>query len=165
MTGYATIIGYLSQKILGFTTRNRKFSKCDNDYSKDDNDCRLNFQGSAKDIKADAGVKLTKKSRTSKEKGLNVRVVIEDEESSTTAAVRKGSDKFFHKSADKNHHVKHFTSESYELAKKYKQLNKKGAINHLKKCFTYAIAQNKGHKTQLTKILRKVYGQHENCRE
>lgn len=85
-----------------------------------------------------------------------MRVIIRDEGSSVIAAVRKENDVFIHKLADKNHLVKHFTSELYELGKKFKELNKKDVINHIKKCFTYAIAQNKGQSTQLANILHNI---------
>ncbi|XP_046746391.1 uncharacterized protein LOC124411343 [Diprion similis] len=169
LNGYATIIGFLSKKILDFTTCNRKCSKCDKGHNKNEHDCRLNFQGSAKAMEAYAGVELITKSEVLKEVGLNVRAVIGDEDISIIAAVRTVSDKFIHKLADKNHLVKHFTNEWYGLAKKFNQLNKKGAISHLKKCFTYAIAQDKGQETQLGDVLRNLpdhlYGRHENCSE
>jgi hypothetical protein len=169
LNGYATIIGFFTKKILDYATRNRKCTMCDKGHSKEDHDCRLNFQGSAKAMEADTGVQLIKKSNILKEAGLNVRVIIGDEDSSTIAAVRKESSETVHKLADKNHLVKHFTSKLYELAKKCKQLNKQGVISHVKKCFTYAIAQNKGQTTQLADILRSIpdhlYGQHENCKE
>lgn len=169
LNGYAAIIGFLSKKILDFTTRNRKCSKCDAGHSKDGHDCRFNFKGSAKTMEADAGMELIKNSQVLKEVNLNVQVIIGDEDSSTIAAVRNVSDVFIHKLADKNHLVKHFTSELYELGKKFRELNKKGVINHVKKCFTYAIAQNKGQGMQLANILRStpdhLYGQHENCNE
>lgn len=40
---------------------------------KEDHDCRLNFQGTAKAMEADAGVELIRKSQVLQEAGLNVK--------------------------------------------------------------------------------------------
>lgn len=74
-----------------------------------------------------------------------------------------------HKLADKNHLVKNFVSELYTLSNSFKELKKSGVINHLKKCFTYAIAQQKGRTADLASAIRNipdhVYNSHENCGE
>lgn len=50
---------------------------------------------------------------------------------------------------------------------KQKELNKKGFISHIKKCFAYAIAQNRGKSIELAKNVRCIpdhlYNRHENC--
>jgi len=116
LNGYGAIIGFLSSKILDYTTRNRSCVYCDKGHDKTDHDCRLNFHGSAKTMEADAGAELVNDSKILKEVGLNVRVIIGDEDSSTIAAIRKGSKEIVHKLADKHHLVKHFVSELYGLA-------------------------------------------------
>jgi len=84
LNGYGTIIGFLSGKILDYTTRNRKCTLCDlGGHNKHDHDCRRNFEGSAKAMEADAGAALVTNSTILKEVGLNVRVMIGDEDSST----------------------------------------------------------------------------------
>jgi len=169
LNGYGAIIGFLSGKILDYTTRNRSCVYCDKGHNKTDHDCRLNFHGSAKAMEADAGAELVNDSKILKEVGLNVRVIIGDEDSSTVAAIRKGSKEIIHKLADKNHLVKHFVSELYGLAKMHKEINGKGVIPHIKKCFTYAISQNKGKSSELADTLRSIpdhlFGRHENCKE
>ncbi|KAK0181801.1 hypothetical protein PV327_004049 [Microctonus hyperodae] len=49
----------------------------------------------------------------------------------------------------------------------FRELNKKVAILHIKKCFTYAVSQNKGKPADLAVNLNKipdhVFGRHENC--
>ncbi|KAK0073666.1 hypothetical protein PV325_009432 [Microctonus aethiopoides] len=51
----------------------------------------------------------------------------------------------------------------------YKEMRNKDTIPHLKKCFSYAIDQNKGTSAQLTKTLRSIpdhlYNHRENCGE
>lgn len=56
LNSYSTIIGFLSGKILDYNTRNRKCKKCELGHDKTKHDCRLNFQGSAKAMEADAGI-------------------------------------------------------------------------------------------------------------
>ncbi|KYQ49305.1 hypothetical protein ALC60_11637 [Trachymyrmex zeteki] len=86
LNGYSTIIGFLSGKILDYTTRNRKCLKCELGHKKEDHDCRMNFRGSAKAMEADAGVQLINHSNVLQEVGLQVRVIIGDEDSSMIAA-------------------------------------------------------------------------------
>jgi len=100
LNGYAAIIGFLSNKVLDYTTRNRKCAKCDRGHSKDDHDCRENFQGSAKAMEAD-GAHLVNKSKVLQDAKVNVGVLIGDEDSSTIFAVRKGRDNIIYKLADK----------------------------------------------------------------
>ena len=74
-----------------------------------------------------------------------------------------------HKLADQNHLVKQFVSDLYKLAESNLQLKRVGVIKHLKKCFCYAIAQNKGNTAALAAgikgIPKHVYNNHENCGE
>lgn len=167
LNGYGTIIGCLSKRILDYTTRNRSCKKCELGHIKTDHDCRLNFEGSAKSMEADAGVQLINNSTILKETGLKVKVVIGDEDSSTIAAVRKDNFKKIHKLTDKNHLVKNFSNELYTLAKNYKELSRPGVIKHIKKCFTYAVSQNKGQTENLASTIRnlpdRLYDHHENC--
>lgn len=168
LNGYSVIIGFVSGKILDYATRNRKCRKCDKGHSKEDHDCRLNFEGSAKAMEADAGVELINRSTILKEAGLQVRVFVGDEDSSLTAAIRKDNPSVtMYKLADKNHLEKNVSNELYKMCNTYKELNKKGVISHIKKCFSYAVAQNKGDgenlAIQLKKLPDHLFGSHENC--
>jgi len=167
LNGYAAIIGFASKKVLDYTTRNRKCSLCDRNHDPTSHDCRKNFEGSAKAMEADAGVELVTRSKVLQDAKLNVGVLIGDEDSSTIANINKASNKLVHKLADKNHLVKNFVNDLYKLSDKFKQLKRKGVIQHLKKCFCYAIAQNKGKTTELAAVIKSipdhVYNHHENC--
>ena len=153
LNGYAAIIGFMSHKVLDYTTRNRKCNKCDIGIDKQNHDCRGNYQGSAKGMEPDAGAQLINRSKVLQEAQLNVGVVIGDEDSN--------------KLADNNHLIKHFVNELYELAKTFKEIKRTGVIAHLKKCFCYAIAQNKGKTSDLSSAILSipdhVFNQHENC--
>ncbi|XP_071580217.1 uncharacterized protein [Temnothorax nylanderi] len=91
LNSYSTIIGFLSGKILDYATRNRKCRKCEIGHKKEDHDCRMNFQGSAKAMEADAGVQLINHSKVLQEVDLQVRVVVGDEDSFMIAAKRLDS--------------------------------------------------------------------------
>lgn len=94
-------------------------------------------------MESDVGVDLINNSIILKKTGLNVRVVIGDEDSTTISAVRRGNPLTMFKLAGVNHLKKNFIRELYKLKSTYKEMNKKDVIPHLKKCFTYAIAQNR----------------------
>lgn len=168
LNGYSTIIGFLSGKILDYATKNRKCRKCDLGHKKEDHDCRLNFYGSAKAMEAAAGVELINHSKVLEESGLQVRVIIGDEDSSMIAAVRADNPtEKFHKLSDKNHLTKNFSNELYKMRDKYKQLARKNVIPDIKKCFAYAVSQNKGNSYNLAVNLKQipehVFSRHENC--
>lgn len=168
LNGYSTIIGFLSGKILDYSTKNRKCRKCDQGRKKEDHDCRLNFCGSAKAMEAAAGVELVNHSNILKEAGLQVRVIVGDEDSSMISAVRADNPtQTFHKLSDKNHLTKNFSNELYKMRDKYKELGRKNVIPHNKKCFAYAVSQNKGKSKELAANLKQIpdhtFSRHENC--
>lgn len=167
LNGYGCIIGFLSGKILDYATRNRKCKRCSSGHLKTDHDCRENFHGSAKAMEPNVGAALVNDSKILKSTGLNVRVVIGDEDSSTIASVRRGTvDKIF-KLSDKNHLQKSFKSDLYKLKPNFKELARKNTIPHLNKCFNYAISQNKCQSSKLASILKSIpdhfFNNHENC--
>ncbi|KAJ8668400.1 hypothetical protein QAD02_010063 [Eretmocerus hayati] len=168
MDGYATMIGYCTQKILDYTTRNRKCKACAMGVSREHHDCRHNFTGSAKAMEADAEVELILESEILQSVALEVGVVIGDEDSATMASIHNAApDRRIFKLADKNHLIKNFGKELYELAKIHNELGRKGVINHIKKCFSYAVAQNKGKTKELATTLRSIsdhlFDKHESC--
>lgn len=89
-------------------------------------------------------------------------------DSSMIAAVRNDCPGVtFHKLADKNHLTKNFTKDLYKMRDAHSQLNRKGAITHIKKCFGYTLSQNKGDSENLANTLidltNHLFDQHENC--
>lgn len=164
-----SIIGFLSGKILDYHTRNRKCKRCDLGHPKETHDCRLNCHGSAKAMEPDVGAELVNRSQILKDTGLHAKVVVGDEDSSTIASIRRERSDTVFKLADKNHLNKHFTSELYGLQPRFAEMRKKEVIPHLKQCFSYAVAQNKGNSAELSKNLKTIpdhmFGYHENCGE
>ncbi|XP_046410232.1 uncharacterized protein LOC124174789 [Neodiprion fabricii] len=168
LNGCSTIIGFLSGNILDYTTKNRKCRKCDMGRKKEDHDCRLNFYGSAKVMEPAAGVELVNHSSILKEAGLQIRAIIGDEDSSMIAAVRAyNPTQEFHKLCDKNHLTKNFGTALWKMQSSYKELARQGVSPHIKKCFSYAVSQNKGKSEQLALNLKQIpdhlFSRHENC--
>lgn len=167
LNGYGTIIGFLSGKILDFASRNRKCRLCDKGHDKSKHDCRQKFSGSAKAMEPDVGAALVNNSAILKEAGLNVRVLVGDDDNTTISAIRLGNPQQIFKLTDSNHLKKNFMRTLYDLRKDFKEMRKVDVIPHLKKCFSYAVVQNKGNSAGLAKAIRNipdhVFGRHENC--
>lgn len=150
---------------MDYADRIRKCKYCDEGRKVDDHDCRKNFKGSAKAMEADAGAALMNESKILKEANLIARVMIGDDDSSTIAAIRRGNLNTVFKLSDRNHLKKNFSKDLYKL-NYYKEM-KKETIDHLKKCFGYAIVQNVGDSENLACTLRSIpdhmFDNHENC--
>ena len=140
LNGYGAIIGFLSGKILDFGTRNRKCKACDYGIPKNKHDCRVNFHGTAKATEAALGSELVNRSSVLKHCGLQVRVIIGDEDASTIAAIRKYSLCQMLKLADLNHLKQNFNTDLYHLKLKFKELNRSEVCLHIRNCFSYAVA-------------------------
>ncbi|CAD6232756.1 GSCOCG00012233001-RA-CDS [Cotesia congregata] len=125
LNGYGTVIGFLSKKILDFSSRNRKCRLCDLGHKKDDHDCRKNFEGSAKAMEPDVGAQLLNNSTILQNASVSARVLIGDEDSSTIANVRRNIREKIFKLADKNHLNKHFVNELYGLQKQFTEIKQK----------------------------------------
>lgn len=100
----------------------------------DDHDCRENFQGSAKAMKADLGAELVNKSEILKNGDINVRVV-GDIDSSTILAILSGSMHKIFKLLCRIHLTRNYVKGLYKLKVdgKHNELGRKGAIPHLRK--------------------------------
>lgn len=167
LNGYGNVIGFLSKKIVDFASCNRKCRQCDLGHTKNYHDCRKNFEGSAKAMEPDAGAHIVNNSTILQKAAVSARVIIGDENSSTISNVRKNRTEKIFKLADKNHLNKHFVTEFYQLQKEFNEMKPKKVIPRLKKCFGYAVAQNKGNSIQLADAVRQipyhVFGNHDNC--
>lgn len=133
----------------------------------EDHDCRKNHDGSAKSMEASVGIELVNRSEILKEAGLRVRVLVGDEDSSTTAAVRTGSEAHIYKLADTNHLYKHFKESLIKMKPKFKEIRAASTIPHIKRCLGYAVKTCNGDATALANTLRNLpdhfFGHHENC--
>lgn len=118
-------------------------------------------------MEADVGAELITCSNILKEVGLNVKVLVGDEDSTTMAAInrenlRNNIFKKVHKLADINH-----VKKIYNMRFKFKELNKKGIMSHIKKCFSYALFQCRQNTTKLSAAVRcmpdHLFNLYENC--
>lgn len=118
-------------------------------------------------MEADVGSELINDSSILKQVGLNVGVVIGDDDSSMIAAVRRRRTARIFKLLDSNHLKKNFSKELYSMQTEFKEMKRKNVIPHLKKCFNYAVAQNRGDSVKLVKTIAAIpdhmFDAHENC--
>ena len=157
----------MTGKVLDYRTKNRLCSSCSKGCDPSDHDCRLNYVGSAKRMEAVAGADLVNNSKILKGAKLQVRVIIGDDDAQTIDEISRGSTKQIFKLSDSNHLNKNFSKDLYIIKPIYREMKKAGVIAHLKKCFSYCIAKNKGNSkaisTALKNIPNHVFGNHTNC--
>ena len=166
LNGFGSIVGVFSKQILDYSTCNRKCKKCDKGRTPFDHDCRLNFWGSAKAMEAHVANKIVNESSILKSKNIQVGILVGDDDSSTIASCRAGASHAIGKLSDVNHTSKNVKKELYNIEKNYKELKRDG-INYLHRCFTYAMAQNKGNSAAMAQNIRSipyhVFNNHEKC--
>ncbi|XP_058803404.1 uncharacterized protein LOC131671175 [Phymastichus coffea] len=166
LNGYGAIVGLYSQAILGFSTCNRKCKKCDNGCSPFDHDCRLSFYGSAKAMEGYAANKIVNENSILKSKNVEIGIFIGDNDSSAIAACRQGATHQISKLSDINHTSKGVKKELYGIEKNYQEL-KSDSIKYLHRCFTYAVAQNKGNSKNMASAVRCIpyheFNNHDMC--
>ncbi|KAL5012907.1 hypothetical protein ScPMuIL_011458 [Solemya velum] len=128
-----------------------------------DHTCRKNWNGSAKAMEPDVGGTLVKEIEG---KGVDVGVIIMDDDTTTMARLRKDLSHSIVKWSDINHTAKHLTNSLYSLQKKHRVLTTP-TIQYLKKCFNYALAQNKGDvencRSAILQIVPHAFGEHASC--
>ena len=131
INGYGTIVGFLSNKILHYGTRNRKCKRCDSGHSPNDHDCRKNFEGSAKAMESQLGAEVVNKSKVLKSCRLDARAVVGDDNSSTISAILHGSAHKIFTLSYRIHFRRNFMKGLYKLKKdkKYSELGKKVSLH------------------------------------
>lgn len=171
LNGYAALGGTQSRLIVDFATANRGCNRCALGKSKDENDCRKNFSGSAKAIEAHLALKLGTQSEILRNNNLELGIFCGDEDSSAIAGVRKAllSSHNVIKLCDRNHLAKGVKNLMYAIPKARDpdgEMNK-NSIEYLQRCFTYAVAQNEGDAKGLASALRAIplhaFNNHTNC--
>lgn len=166
LNGFGSIVGHFSHQILDYSTCNRKCKKCDVGHSPFDHDCRLNFKGSAKAMEAHVANKLVNESAILQLKNVQVGVLIGDDDSSAIAACRAGASHCIAKLSDVNHTSKGVKKQLYNIEKNHKELTREG-ISYLHRCFTYAMAQNRGNSASMAEAIRCIpyhaFNQHNKC--
>lgn len=107
--GFCTLIGYKTDKVLDFCTKNRKCKACDINIklgTQKEHDCRLNHFGTAKSMEAEGAIQLVTKSEILKSANVEVGVFIGDNDSSVLSALEEVVDYQIVKQSDINHSKK-----------------------------------------------------------
>ena len=154
LLGIACIISWLTGKILAGVILRRKCQMCDLGHPKDDHDCMLNFEGSAKAMEPQAAALLVNNA-IFKECNVQLDIFIGDNDSSAICAARNAVDYEVIKHDDINHTSKSVTSVLYKIIKNHKELNS-NSIKYLQKCFNYCVTQNKGDKIKMAATVRNI---------
>ncbi|XP_053391808.1 uncharacterized protein LOC128554565 [Mercenaria mercenaria] len=162
-SGIGTMIGNRTGKICAYGVRSKTCRKCSYHLSKGctppEHACSKNWDGSSKAIEPDVAVENVTDIES---RGVKVGVMIMDDDCTTMAKIKHPVTKW----SDLNHTRNHLGNSLYNLQKKHKCLSPK-VIQFLKKCFSYAVAQNKGNakglERSLQQIVPHIFGEHTDC--
>ncbi|XP_062608858.1 uncharacterized protein LOC134270633 [Saccostrea cucullata] len=169
LSGHVTVVGKHTKKCLAFGLACRSCRKCTHARRKKKqaktHNCKRNWSGSAKGMEPFLTVKCLK---SLKDKGFDVKKLTMDDDTTTFIRAKKAISPELTKSSDKNHVVKNLTSNLYKLRQGNKNLSVK-IINYFKKCFSYAVQQNRGSPASLRENLEAIvphaFGEHVKCNE
>ena len=171
-TGQAAVMSLSSGKVLDYTTRTKSCRFCD--WAKSTgkqpkaHDCRKNHVASSKAMEPDAAVELFNRAPT---QGVKFSIYTDDDNSTTEAHICQKVAYDVEKFSDIIHMKRSLTTRLYNLSQNSNFDNcsplSQKVINHLVKCFSYAIAQNKGDSKGIQAALRCIvphaFGDHCNC--
>nr|XP_012218851.1 PREDICTED: uncharacterized protein LOC105670095 [Linepithema humile] len=164
--GFGAIIGCLSGLVLDYSTCNRKCRKCGKDGPTPEHNCRRNFYGSAKAMEVHVAKKIVVESEILRNENVEIGVLVGDDDSSTIAACRAAANHPIIKQSDVNHTSGGVKKKMYNIQKNHKELTK-DCIIYLHRCFTYALAQNKGNSVGLANAVRSIpyhaFNDHTKC--
>lgn len=149
LNGYGAFIGYLSKK-LDFGTCNRKCQACDLKKAIETHDCRRNFSRTAKAMEVYLGAQLVTEGSVSKDCNLKVKVLIDNEDASTIAAVRRAASWTVFKLADTNHLKNDVNQDLHDLKLTHKELRGNRVIPNISEYFSYQSKSGWGYKIQKT---------------
>ncbi|KAL1487723.1 hypothetical protein ABEB36_015630 [Hypothenemus hampei] len=117
-------------------------------------------------MESDLAVSLMCNSNILRESNLQVGIFTGDDDAASISKVRDVSAHPIVKLSDPNHTGKGLLSQLYKLKPKHKELTTE-AINYLKRCFSFAVAQNIGRPDNLAQSLKAIplhaYNRHEIC--
>ena len=110
----------------------------------------------------------TKLFKRSKEKGLQYKTLIGDDDASTMARLHDEVDKTIQKVSDPTHTKRTLLSKLHAIKSKHRELTG-NTISYIDKCFSYALKQNTGNPSALEKALTAIplhmFGSHVSCDE
>ena len=164
-SGFGSIIR--KNKVLSYATRNigRRFCAVTKHGKKVKKyGCRKTWIKSSKAMEPDVAVECLKDVIYS---GLDPGTIAGDDDSASISKFRKEVKACLEKQCDYGHLKKNVFKKLEEIGSKRKQMLQK-VLEHFKRCFTYALAQNKGNSKNvkaavLSSIVPQSYGDHEKC--
>ena len=152
--------------VLGYETRNKRCCQCEVSTRtgvEKLHDCRKNYSGSSKGMEGDVAVSLFRKSAASNNK---YSTLIGDDDSTTIAWLHSEVDSDIEKLSDVNHAKSNLHKQLNAVKSKHKELTQK-VIQYIKKCFSYAVAQNPDNPIGLQVALNAtplhMFGDHSRC--
>ncbi|XP_046399328.1 uncharacterized protein LOC124165845 [Ischnura elegans] len=166
---HGSVIGYRSKKVLAFDVCTTTCAMCSQGHDKNDHDCRKNWSGSYKAMEPYTAAKLISCNEDFLTAGVRVTTLIGDGDSSTLAAVQRESQHSVQKWADINHTKKRFSAWLYRASASHRQLFGRNVLPYLKRCFSYAVDQNRGDeegtRRAIINIANHDFGDHQGCGE
>ena len=165
LSGHLSTIGNISRKVLDWqvcTKRSRYCALGKRIGRKLKNTCHKNWTGSAQAIEPHMAIQSLHKLKS---KGLLVKHIIGDADTTTEVRAKKAFSHEIVKSLDKNHILKNLGNSLYAVKKQHKVLSVV-AIRYLQKCVQYALATSKTKqelKVNLTAIVPHAFGYHSSC--
>ena len=172
LTGQAAVMSLTTGEVLDYTTRVKVCRFCD--YAKRNNapvkahDCRKNHTDSSKAMEPSAAVELF---NNGPKYNVKYSTYTGDDDSTTEAHIRQKVGYKVEKLSDIVHTKRSLTTRLYNLKQNVRFPNSstlsQKVINYLVKCFSYAIAQNKGNPEEIKKaiecIVPHAFGDHTKC--
>lgn len=172
LTGQAAVMSLSTGKILDYTTRVKTCRFCDhaktNNKAVTEHDCRRNHSDSSKSMEPAAAVEMFS---NAPKHNIKYSVYTGDDDSTTEAHIRQKVSYKVDKLSDIIHTKRSLTTRLYNLKETARFPNSstlsKKVINYLVKCFSYAIAQNKGNPQGILSTIKCIvphaFGNHTDC--
>ena len=168
-SGVGAMVGQETGKIVDYGIRSKDCRICTIWTRKDEippeHECFKNFSGSSRAMEADVAGEIVKRLEESGK--VQVGILVMDEDSTTIARIRAELSREITKWSDIMHVKKHLQGALYKLATKHRCLTTDVIRYLLNKCFSYAIAQNKGNATEVANALNNItphaFGDHDSC--
>ena len=171
LTGVGAAIGANTGKIIAYGTRNKRCMVCHNASAKGqtlaEHDCRKNWLKSSKAMEPSIACEVVKTINDS-DLGVKVGTLIGDEDAATIKAVHEEVDADVEKRSDVSHIKRSLGNALFNIKNQHKELSD-SVIGHVKKCFAYALQQNRGQAESLAAAIVNVpqhlFGDHSSCGE
>ena len=159
-------MGPRTGKVLDYETRNKRCSQCEVNErtgNEKEHDCRKNHSQSSKAMEGDIAVSLFQRSQ---HYTIKYETLIGDDDSTTISWIHAQVDSDVKKISDVNHATTALHKQLASIQRTHKQLTRP-VIDYVKRCFSYAIAQNTndpdGLRCALDAIPGHMFGDHTSC--